>query len=235
VVGLLTPDRSWSTTAFLAVAIVIAGVITSAAAAQRDRLMRQLVAAASVDALTGCLTRGAFQERLVQESLLAQRHGGIFSLVVADLDDLKALNDANGHHCGDRALRLLASVLRQAARGTDVVGRLGGDEFALLLHATDEEEALVAATRLLGALHDMTGSDWVTASIGISTWLGPNDGPDPLLRRADEALYVAKRSGRNRAIAWEPPVPEAQAGPQWLGHRPRPLAGRRVTPAEVAG
>ena len=144
VVGLLTPDRSWSTTAFLAVAIVIAGVITAAAAAQRDRLMRQLMVAASVDALTGCLTRGAFQERLVHASMLAQRHGGIFSLVVADLDNLKALNDANGHHCGDRALRLLASVLRQAARETDVVGRLGGDEFALLLHATDEEAALAA-------------------------------------------------------------------------------------------
>jgi diguanylate cyclase (GGDEF)-like protein len=101
--------------------------------------------AASVDALTGCLTGGAFQERLVHESVLAQRHGGTFSVVVADLDDLKALNDANGHHCGDRALRLLASVLRQAARETDVVGRLGGDEFALLLHATDEEAALPGA------------------------------------------------------------------------------------------
>ena len=134
VVGLLTPDRSWSTTAFLGVGIVIAGVITVAAAAQRDRLMRQLMAAASVDALTGCLNRGAFQERLVHESMLARRHGGTFSLIVADLDNLKSLNDANGHHCGDRALRLLAGVLRQAARETDVVGRLGGDEFALLLH-----------------------------------------------------------------------------------------------------
>ena len=166
VVGLLTPDRSWSTTAFLAVAIVIAGVITAAAAAHRDRLMRQLMAAASVDALTGCLTRGAFQERLVHESMLAQRHGGTFSVIVADLDNLKALNDANGHHCGDRALRLLASVLRQAARETDVVGRLGGDEFALLLHETDQEAALAAATRLRDALHDVTGSDWVTASSG---------------------------------------------------------------------
>ena len=235
VVGLLTPDRSWSTTAFLAVAIVIAGVITAAAAAQRDRLMRQLMAAASVDALTGCLTRGAFQERLVHESLLAQRHGGVFSLMVADLDNLKALNDANGHHCGDRALKLLASVLRQAARGTDVVGRLGGDEFALLLHTTDEDEALAAATRLLSALHDTTGSDWVTASIGISTWLGPNDGPDSLLRRADEALYVAKRSGRNQAAPWEPAATESQAGLQWLGRRPRQPAARQATPAEVAG
>jgi diguanylate cyclase (GGDEF)-like protein len=235
VVGLLTPDRSWSTTAFLAVAIVIAGVITAAAAAQRDRLMRQLMMAASVDALTGCLTRGAFQERLVHESMLALRHGGTFSLVVADLDNLKALNDANGHHCGDRALRLLASVLRQAARETDVVGRLGGDEFALLLHGTDQEAALAAAIRLIDALHDVTGSDWVTASIGITTWLGPNDGPEALLRRADEALYVAKRSGRNRAALWEPAATEAQAGLQWLGRRPRHPSVRNVTPAKAVG
>jgi diguanylate cyclase (GGDEF)-like protein len=235
VVGLLTPDRSWSTTAFLAVAIVIAGVITSAAAAQRDRLMRQLVAAASVDALTGCLTRGAFQEHLDRESMQALNHGGTFSVVVADLDNLKALNDANGHHCGDRALRILASVLRQAARETDVVGRLGGDEFALLLHGTDQETALAAATRLVDALHDVTGSDWVTASIGISTWLGPNDGTEALLRRADEALYVAKRSGRNRASVWEPAATEAQAGLQWLSRRPRHPSVRNVTPAKAVG
>jgi diguanylate cyclase (GGDEF)-like protein len=235
VVGLLTPDRSWSTTTFLAVGIVIAGVITAAAAAQRDRLMRQLMAAASVDALTGCLNRGAFQERLIHESLLAKRHGGTFSLVVADLDNLKALNDANGHHCGDRALRLLASVLRQAARETDVVGRLGGDEFALLLHQTDQEAALVAAARLRDALHDLTGSDWVTASIGISTWLGADDGAEALLGRADEALYVAKRSGRNRVALWEAAMTEAQAGLQWLGRRPRQSSVRNVTPARAVG
>jgi len=201
-VGLLTPDRSWSTTVFLAVGIVIAGVITVAAAAQRDRLMRQLMAAASVDVLTGCLNRGAFQEHLVHESMLAERHGGTFSLVVADLDSLKALNDDNGHHCGDRALRLLAGVLRQAARETDVVGRLGGDEFALLLHGTDQEAALLMATRLREALHDVTGSDWVTASIGISTWAGPEDGPEMLFRRADAPT---RRSTRPSAPAGTAP------------------------------
>jgi diguanylate cyclase (GGDEF)-like protein len=235
VVGLLTPDRSWSTTVFLAVGMVIAGVITAAAAANRDRLMRQLMAAASLDALTGCLSRGAFQERLTHESMLAQRHDTVFGLIVADVDNLKTLNDSSGHHCGDRALRLLASVLRQAARETDVVGRLGGDEFALLLRETDEEAAMAAATRLRGALHDVTGSDWVTASIGVSTWLGPNDSAEALLRRADEALYVAKRSGRNRAALWEPPVTETQAGLQWLSRRPRHPTVRRVTRAEAVG
>jgi diguanylate cyclase (GGDEF)-like protein len=235
VVGLLTPDRSWSTTAFLAVGIVIAGVITVAAAAQRDRLMRQLMTAASVDALTGCLNRGAFQERLVHESMLAQRHGGTFSLVVADLDNLKSLNDANGHHCGDRALRLLAGVLRQAARATDVVGRLGGDEFALLLHGTDQEAALAAAIRLRDALHDVTGSDWVTASIGISSWSDSDEGPDALLRRADEALYMAKRSGRDRVALWEPAATEEQAGLQWLARRARHPSVRNIDPAQVVG
>ncbi|HEX4433674.1 MAG TPA: GGDEF domain-containing protein, partial [Acidimicrobiales bacterium] len=185
--------------------------------------------------LTGCLSRGAFQERLDHESLLAERHYATFSLIVADVDNLKTLNDANGHHCGDRALKLLASVLRQAARETDVVGRLGGDEFALLLHETDQEAAMAAATRLGGALHDMAGSDWVTASIGVSTWLGPNDAPDALLRRADEALYAAKRSGRNCAAAWEPPAAETPMGLQRLRSRPRHTPARRVTPAEAVG
>ena len=153
--------------------------------------------AASHDSLTGCLSRGAFQERLEHESMRARRHHSTFSLIVADVDDLKAHNDSSGHHSGDRALRLLAGVLCQAARETDVVGRLGGDEFAMLLPETDHEAGLRAATRMNEALHDVTGSDSVTASLGVSTWLGSDDGPDALLRRADEALYAAE-TGRSR-------------------------------------
>jgi diguanylate cyclase (GGDEF)-like protein len=221
VVGVLTPHPSWSTTAFLSVAMVIAGLITAAAAINRDRLMADLTAAANLDSLTGCLSRRAFQERLDQESMLAKRHRTAFSLIVADLDNLKTLNDSGGHHYGDRALRSLASVLSQAARGTDVVGRIGGDEFAMVLHETDEEAALAVAIRLKDAMQAANGSDLVTASLGLSTWLGPADGPDELLRRADEALYVAKRAGRNRCAQWEPPASEAQAGLHWLSRRPR--------------
>ena len=221
VVGVLTPDPSWPTTAFLAVAMVIAGLITAAAALNRDRLMAHLMAAANLDTLTGCLSRGAFQERLEHESKLAKRHRATFSLIVADLDNLKTLNDSGGHHSGDRALRSLATVLSQAARGTDVVGRLGGDEFAMLLHETDQDAALAVAIRLKDAMQAANGSDLVTASLGVSTWLGSADRPDELLRRADEALYIAKRAGRNRCAQWEPPTSEAQAGPRWLGRRPR--------------
>ncbi len=221
VVGLLTTVPSWSATAFLAVSIVIAGLITAAAALNRDRLLRQLMDAASLDALTGCLSRGAFQERLDHESMRARRHDSTFSLIVADVDNLKLLNDSSGHHSGDRALRLLAGVLSQEARETDVVGRIGGDEFAMLLHDTGQEDALAAATRLAAALHEVHGTESVTASLGVSTWLGDDDGPDTMLRRADEALYVAKRGGRDRAAMWEPPASEAQAGLEWLGRRPR--------------
>ena len=140
---------------------------------------------------------------------------------MADLDNLKTLNDSGGHLSGDRALRSLAGVLRQSARATDVVGRLGGDEFAMLLHETDQDAALVVAKRLSEAMHAATGSDLVTASLGVSTWLGPDDRPDELLYRADVALYTAKRAGRDRYAIWDPALSEAQAGLQWLARRPR--------------
>ncbi len=221
VIGGLSPDPSWSTTAFLGMAIVIAGIITAAAALNRDRLMGRLIEAASVDALTGCLSRRAFHARLEQEAMLASRYGSTFSLIEADVDHLKEHNDTSGHDTGDWALRLLASVLGEVARESDVVGRLGGDEFAMLLHETGQSDALAVALRLRDALHDVTGSEAVTASFGVSGWLGNDDAPEAILRRADEALYVAKRGGRDRAAQWEPPSTEDQAGLHWLGRRPR--------------
>jgi diguanylate cyclase (GGDEF)-like protein len=221
VIGLLTSDPSWSTTAFLAMAMVIAGIITAAAALTRDRLLAQLIEAASVDALTGCLSRRAFQERLEQEVQWARRHGSTFSVIEADVDHLKEHNDARGHDSGDWALRFLATALGEHARESDVVGRLGGDEFAMLLHETGQADALAVALRLRESLHEGTGSEPVTASFGVSGWLGGDDAPEALLRRADEALYVAKRAGRDCAAQWESPSTEAQAGLHWLGRRPR--------------
>ena len=217
----LTPDISWSTAAFLAMAILIAGVITATAALNRDHLMNQLLEAASTDALTGCLSRRAFQERLEHEAIWARRHGSTFSLVEVDVDNLKERNDASGRSTGDRALRGLAAVLAQVTRDSDVVARLGGDEIAMLLHETDPSEALAVARRLQGALHEVVGPDAVTASLGVSTWSGGDDAAEAVLQRADEALYVAKRAGRDQTAQWEPASSEAQAGLLWLGRRPR--------------
>ncbi len=139
--------------------------------------MRQLMAAASLDALTGCLSRGAFEERLDHESLLAERHYATFSVIVADLDNLKMLNDANGHHCGDRALNSSpASCGRPPARPTSSAGSAVTSSPCCCTRPTRRRQwppLLGCAT----ALHEVTGSDWVTASIGVSTWQGPNDDP----------------------------------------------------------
>ena len=143
---------------------------------------------------------------------------------MADLDNLKTLNDSGGHHSGDRALRSLATVLSQAARGSDVVGRLGGDEFAMLLHETDEDAALAVAVRLRDALESTAGSGLVTASLGVSTWLGHADRPEDLLRRADEALYMAKRAGRTARVG-----ATGRGGPGGTPvARPAPAPGRGV-------
>jgi diguanylate cyclase (GGDEF)-like protein len=208
-VSLLSPRPYWSASIFLSLAMLIAGVITACAAHNRERMTEQLLDAATRDALTGCLRRGAFSDRLVHEAKWARRYRTPFSLIVADVDNLKVLNDSGGHHSGDFAIQSLAVALRVAARETDIIGRLGGDEFALLLPRTDELAALVVASRLNEVLRDTAGTTSVTASLGVSTWLGPDDQPDELLRRADEALYAAKRSGRDRYALWQPAMAEA--------------------------
>ena len=203
-VGLLSPHPQWAATGFLCLAMLITGVITACAAHNRERLLQHLLDAATLDALTGCLSRGAFSERLQHEAKRAKRYRTTFSLIVADVDNLKTLNDSGGHHSGDFAIQSLAAALRVAARESDVIGRLGGDEFAMLLPRTDELAALVVASRLNEVLRDTVGTASVTASLGVSTWLGAEDLPEEVLRRADEALYAAKRAGRDRYALWQP-------------------------------
>jgi len=126
-VSLLSPHAHWSASIFLSLAMLIAGVITACAAHNRERMTEQLLDAATRDALTGCLRRGAFSDRLVHEAKWARRYRTPFSVIVADVDNLKVLNDSGGHHSGDFAIQSLAVALRVAARETDIIGRLGGD------------------------------------------------------------------------------------------------------------
>ena len=201
-VGAATSHPSWSTTVVIAFEMVIAGLLTTAVARNRTLLNARLIESATHDDLTGCLTRRAFHDRIDAEARRAGRYGGTFSVILADLDELKAANDRGGHEVGDQALVTLAQTLTQAARGTDMVGRLGGDEFALLLPETNGRHAEQLMERLRAVLHD--GGDLrVTASFGISHWLGIDDSRAGLLRRADQALYLAKRSGRDRVVCWD--------------------------------
>jgi diguanylate cyclase (GGDEF)-like protein len=204
-VGLIPGDRlAWSTV-LLTTGMFVAGVLATSTARNRQRLTDALVRAASTDWLTGCMTRRSFYERLDHELARARRYGGRVSVVLADLDNLKRLNDSGGHEAGDEALREIADALRGAARTTDFVGRLGGDEFALFLPGTGADEATVVSGRLLEAVRVGVPIP-LTASLGVAEWAGPGEEAEALMHRADRALYSAKRAGRDRYVVSERPV-----------------------------
>jgi diguanylate cyclase (GGDEF)-like protein len=161
------------------------------------RQVDALVDLSRTDPLTGLRNQRAFDERLADEVARAGRYGGPLSLLIADVDSLKAVNDRGGHHAGNLALRAVADAMRKDARQTDLAARIGGDEFALIAPSTDASEAAALGDRIrsLVAEHDAVH---VTISVGVAT-LG-RERPDAggLLRAADAALYEAKHRGRNQ-------------------------------------
>lgn len=162
---------------------------------------------ANVDALTGAATRRHFGELAERELSRAKRAGETVAVLAMDLDRFKALNDAHGHAGGDAALRAFAAVCRAQLRTSDVFGRIGGEEFAVLLPATDAAAALAVAERIRAALAatplDLGGAAAtpVTVSIGVASRRADGALLEALLLAADEALYAAKRGGRNRVVA----------------------------------
>jgi len=155
----------------------------------------------TTDSLTGLLNRRAFYPRLQQEIERSRRSGSPISLLVLDLDHLKELNDRHGHHAGDRALTEIARAIRVEMRSIDVGARLGGDEFALLAVGVDESAARTVAARLRSAIETQTTAQPISASIGVVTFDPSRNRLDDvwaLTRAADQALYTAKRAGRNR-------------------------------------
>jgi diguanylate cyclase (GGDEF)-like protein len=185
----------------------------------------QLYAMATLDVLTGAFVRGFFDKWLLRELRSALRSLHPMTLLMVDLDHMKRINDTAGHLAGDHALEALGKALRQATRTSDIVGRYGGDEFAVVLPQSEEDGAEVVARRILSLLAGTTveGPDGplpLQASIGLSTLkkfsLSITDLPRPisqayfqkmaqeLIRRADDALYQAKRDERNRLQLGEP-------------------------------
>jgi len=171
-------------------------------------LMERLAAvreAATRDALTGCLNRAAFDERIDEE--LARRTGGAapLSLLIGDIDWFKRVNDTYGHPAGDKVLRAVAAVLQRGTRSSDFLARYGGEEFVLLLPGTgidgamdlaEDLRACIARTRFLHQGRRVR----VSMSFGVAEILA-GDTPTTLLERADQALYQAKAAGRNRVKA----------------------------------
>ena len=169
--------------------------------AEKNRLLEEL---ALTDSLTGLPNRRAVEEWAGHQLSAAARHGFSFWVVFADLDNFKSVNDRFGHHAGDAVLRQFADLLRQSSRRSDICARIGGEEFLFVLtHNTEETARAViermraqfAETRFEFAGEALT----VTASFGVAQFRGedPQDF-EALVRRADAALFEAKRLGRNR-------------------------------------
>jgi diguanylate cyclase (GGDEF)-like protein len=163
-----------------------------AQARERERLLAEVNELAHTDALTGLPNRRAWHAELQRAIARATRTGEALTVATLDVDDLKTYNDTHGHDEGDRLLERLADAIRQELRPDDVLARLGGDEFALLLPGCDENRASRVLERVLRHTPPPHG-----CSIGVAAWDGAEPGADTL-RRADRALYDAKRSGRNR-------------------------------------
>lgn len=169
---------------------------------QADRLIE----VSMKDSLTGLHNRRALFERLKQELTRAVRYQEPVSLLLIDVDGLKALNDRGGHRAGDAALGLVVAAVRAGSRASDLPARWGGDEFALVAPSTGVEAAAALAERiraLVAGQPALEGSARVTISIGVSTVEAGSLAPDVdgFVRQADAALYDAKRSGRNRVVA----------------------------------
>ncbi|CAN5348702.1 hypothetical protein BH20ACT9_BH20ACT9_20490 [soil metagenome] len=167
-------------------------------------LADRLAALADHDGLTGCLNHRAFHERLRDEVERATRYGQPLSLLLADLDHFKAVNDAHGHPTGDSLLTTVAGLLRDVARDVDVVARLGGEEFAVLLPATELDDAAHVAERLRASIAANRDPVGVTVCVGVSAIPARARGALDLLEQADIALYEGKRSGRDRVTTFRP-------------------------------
>jgi diguanylate cyclase (GGDEF)-like protein len=157
--------------------------------------VEQLRAQADRDSLTGMLNRRAFMRELTTEIERSLRYGRRFVLALCDLDEFKRINDTDGHPAGDRALEAVAALLERTIRTTDLAFRIGGDEFALLLPETDADEAQEAVERIVSALAgDSVLADGLGISFGLALFPVHGKTPEELIRRADQALYAAKRS-----------------------------------------
>ena len=165
---------------------------------------RRLELLATTDSLTGLARRRVFEERSEIEFAASRRKPREFSILMMDIDNFKHRNDTFGHAAGDEALKVLANVLHSTVRLVDLAARLGGEEFAVLLPETGTEGAMILAERIQSALAEADhGPVPLTISIGIAALDAGMTAWQEVLTHADEAMYEAKRRGKNRVVSYE--------------------------------
>jgi len=170
-------------------------------------LFHQALRMAHTDPLTQTRNRASFNETINREMSLAARNNKSLSLIFFDIDHFKAINDTYGHDCGDIALAFSAKWIKQSLRDSDIVFRYGGEEFVILLSDADAKGAALLAERIRALIEHHTiayemEAIKITASLGVST-LRKNDTLESFVKRADDAMYAAKKSGRNQVVSAE--------------------------------
>lgn len=173
-------------------------IVTLLMSALQDALRQEQVLART-DGLTGAVNARFFTELLRVEMVRAERFARPLSLAYMDLDNFKTVNDSLGHSEGDKLLRQIAHKTKTQLRKSDMVARMGGDEFAILLPETDDAQARTVMAKLqTGLLGEMRAHGWsVTFSIGVLTCRVMPKSTDEIIRLADDAMYTAKRGGKN--------------------------------------
>ncbi len=151
------------------------------------------------DYLTGMYNRRLFMTALEKEFYRSKRYKTPMALIMIDIDDFKEVNDKHGHQYGDRILQTVGEIIRRQSRDADVAARYGGEEFIVLTHGTETEHASRLADRLRVAISE----SGVTVSCGVAHYPNENSRfPDDLIRLSDEALYEAKKKGKNQVVCW---------------------------------
>lgn len=207
---------------------ILLGLVAALYWADRRRMLRQLEDAASRDPLTGLHNRRSFEIEAERALEHQRRHGGHISFLLADMDHFKAINDRFGHTAGDQVLRDVGELLSQGVRRSDIVCRWGGEEIVLMLQNCPGALALDRAERLrhaVQALYPREGQDVPGLSISIGIALVPVHGTrlDEVMREADNALYCAKRQGRNAVVM----LPPREDEPDLLGTMNAPSGAAR--------
>jgi diguanylate cyclase (GGDEF)-like protein len=199
---------------------LLAGVVSIVWALQAAELHHR--DEAILDPLTGLLNRNALLPRFLEISYQARLSHQPVCMVLCDVDNFKSINDEYGHDCGDAVLRDVAYEMRKHLRSFELVYRLGGEEFLIVLPGITQTAAEIVAERLREAVEQLRPTGiLVTISLGLSSGVGESVVYDPMFKAADDALYEAKRNGRNHVVLAAPsateievPAAEAALAPQ---------------------